>query len=504
MASLHSLIGLSLLALAQTAPVTRLPGHALSQVPFAVQRASLSTNGGQPARTAGFTLTPSATAPQVTGDVIDSSPVGQSTVTSLDFSVPADPPSVGVSSLAQSNFSAATTSLSVNVSRSSTSPTAAATSTGSTLKLSLKNNLGSDNAHVYVSGIDRNGQVVMLTTSGDYYHPNAAGSTTPQSITADIAIPLGPSTQLILPDYISSARVWFSVGTLSFSVVSTANGPGLVEPSAVNPSDPDATVDWGFIELTFTASYGLYANLSFVDFVGLPLGMQLQQLSGNLQAARGLPHDAVSRLCKKLTHQQSVDGQPWDSLCVSRGNTVLRVVSPATYLTQEQDAFADYWDHYLDAVWSKYTRETLIINTQSSSGNVSCTSDGSTLNCDGDNRAYSKPSALDIFGCNSGPFTVLESDNDVHQAVVPRLCAAIHRATLKSPGGELQPSLPPRDYYRTHPNNWYSAFVHEIELDGRGYAFAYDDVSPSAGLDVSGSVSAPDPETLTIYVGGSS
>lgn len=348
----------------------------------------------------------------------------------------------------------------------------------------------------------------MLSTSGSYYYLDSSVGSTPQKITADVALPLngpGQTTTLTLPDYISSARVWFADGTLTFYAVGTQYGPGLVEPTTQNPSDASADTNWGFVELTFKSGYGLYANLSFVDFVGLPLGIQLTSGSSGTQQALGLPANAVSQVCDHLKGQAAQDGQPWDQLCMNDANgNLLRVVAPPTLISQNASAFGNYWDDYVNEIWQQYTSEQLTINTQSSPGEVACTSDGNVITCAGDSSSYSKPAAEDIFGCSSGTFATQDSDNDVHLAVVPRICAAFNRATLHLKGGNVQPSLPPSKYYTSHPNNWYSAFVHQIESDGKGYAFSYDDVSPSEQDNTSGSVYAPDPEVLTVFIGGAS
>ena len=345
----------------------------------------------------------------------------------------------------------------------------------------------------------------MLTKEGTFYYPTAS-STTPTPIDADVAIPLagqGQSIDIAIPDYISSARLWFADGTLSFLTVVTSSGIGLVEPTAANPNDPSADVNWGFMELTYTTDGVLYANLSFVDFVGLPVSMSLAA-GGGTQTALGVGPDGVSQLCEKLQEQAKADGQPWDNLCVyNSANQLIRVVSPSNLLASDAASFADYWSEYIDSVWSQYSSTPLTIDTQASAGKVTCTTSGDVMTCEGDDRTYTKPTAQDIFGCSSGPFTVLESDNAVHQAVVPRLCAAFHRATLHIQGGNVQPSLPPTQYYQATPNNYYSKLVHEIETDGKGYAFPYDDVTPSSQYDTAGVVTGGDVQLLTIFVGGS-
>lgn len=376
------------------------------------------------------------------------------------------------------------------------------------LPISVVNNLaGGESVYAYVTGKDPNGNIVLLQPDGTWYHPEDTGSETPVEIPVDLAIPLGgqgSTTDFTIPTYIISGRIYVSIGKLKFHTVKDDTGKlSLVEPSALNPNDPSAGMRWGFVELTNTAEGGIYANISYVDFVGLVLGMILFTTDGGTQSALGLEAGAMERICEDLRAQAASDGQPWDKLCVtdSSGNQ-LRVLSPNYYLSIDPAAFSGYYDSYIDEVYAKYSESPLTIDTQSGPGMVACKTSGTdTLTCEGDNRGYEKPTVGDIFGCNSGPFTVNEDDNAVHAAVVPRLCAAFHRTTLLLEGGDVQPSLDSSHYYTTPPTNYYSAIVHKYEVDGKGYAFPYDDVNP-AGEDMSGTVSAPNPAGLKITVGG--
>jgi hypothetical protein len=168
------------------------------------------------------------------------------------------------------------------------------------------------------------------------------------------------------------------------------------------------------------------------------------------------------------------------------------------------EAFASYWQPYVDAVWQRYTQEPLIIDTQLPMGYVRCRVTGDLLHCDGDNRPYAKPTAADIWGCDSGPFRREGGDNDIHVAVIPRLCAAFARSTLMLDGGSLQPSVDDSWYYGELPTHHYSRLVHEYEVDGKGYAFPYDDVNPNGGGNAAGVVASGAAERLTIFVGGMS
>lgn len=245
------------------------------------------------------------------------------------------------------------------------------------------------------------------------------------------------------------------------------------------------------------STVGLYA-LTLV----VPLGISLLAGDGSTQSAEGVKADAVAAVCKALQAQTQVDGQPWTDLCqVDSNGTPLRVIAPSDYVATNPNAFAEYFTSYVDSVWETYTTATLTINTQAAAGEVACTVQNDLLTCAGDNRGYAKSSALDIFGCNGGPFAIEAKDNDVHRAVVPRLCAAFNRSTLMASGGNIQPGIAASHYYQAKPTNHYSAFVHEQEIDGKGYAFSYDDVNGDGMVNQSGVVADANPRVLTVTIG---
>lgn len=372
----------------------------------------------------------------------------------------------------------------------------------------VNNHGGSINA--YVTGLDKSGQLVFLQSDGTWYYPTADSSqSAPVEIPVNLAIPLGgqgSTTSISLPDYLSSGRIYFADGDLHFYTVwsTGTNGPGLVQPSSTNPEDPNAGTNWGFVELTNSASE-LYADLSYLDFVGLPLGLSLVAGDGTTQTAEGVEPNAVASICSALIAQSAIDGQPWGSLCQEYDGSIIRVIGPQDYISLNPEAFSDYFTDYVNQIWTYYETNTLTIDTQASAGEVSCTVQDSLLQCEGDNRGYAQPVANDVFGCNSGPFAIETTDNDVHRAVVPRLCAAFDRSTMLLDGGNVQPSLGASSFYTTSPTNYFSKLVHEQEMDGKGYAFAYDDVVATSGADQSGKVvdGSGAPQLLSVIVGGS-
>jgi hypothetical protein len=48
----------------------------------------------------------------------------------------------------------------------------------------------------------------------------------------------------------------------------------------------------------------------------------------------------------------------------------------------------------------------------------------------------------------------------------------------------------------------FARIVHEAILDGHGYAFPYDDVTPTGGVHLEGAMFSYSPALLTVSVGG--
>ncbi|KAI1326801.1 glycoside hydrolase family 64 protein [Xylariaceae sp. FL0255] len=403
------------------------------------------------------------------------------------------------------NILNSTTHYDLNSDSSSNSPLEvnAVQTASAALPLSMVNNFNAG-MNMYITGMDGSGTPCFIGSSGGYVYPNANGASTPKPITAAIKIALGAkgsTTKFTIPGTLQSARIWFAKGELKFYTVADANGvSSIVMPSAANPQDPSAGIQWGFIEFNYDGN-SIFANISYVDFVGLPLGMSITVSDGSQQIVKGLKAQSVESICQGLIEQTAADGKIWDKLCTQNNNgNALRVLSPNLYVSANPSAFQTYYADYVNKVWTKYTSQALKIDTQSSAGTVACQVSGSSMTCAGDNRAYPKPTTTDIWGCNSGPFAIQSSDNAIHSAVVPRLCAAFERSTLLLSGGNVQPSLPAADYYTVNPTNHYSRIVHEYEVNNIGYAFSYDDVNPK-GQNAAGTVSGNNPTLLKVTIG---
>ncbi|KAL2195221.1 glycoside hydrolase family 64 protein [Corynascus similis CBS 632.67] len=422
------------------------------------------------------------------------------------------------------------------------------------LRVQLVNQTTSSNVYAFITGlaIQHNMARVFLTANGkDLYYPESppAGKIL-QPLDQDCAIPLGAPGNAItvtIPQ-MAGGRIWFSAEK-PLTFLRNPGGPGggaaLVEPSVLNPSDPNAGVDFAFCEFTLNNDQ-LFANITYVDFVPrLPIALTLQTRGGAVQHVSGMAPDGLERVCAGLSEQAARDGWPWDKLIVQpQGcDRPLRVLNP-THSNAVGASFDDYFDPLVEAAWKKYSvsqhpqqqrsespekkhhhrfrlpflnrgpepsspafsfpsesTATLRINTQAAFGILEgYVPPGSAELVIGGDESFARPTTADILGCNSGPFATGPSPK--RNAIIPRLAAAFQRGCICAVADH--PS-DPATFYPTGSQsraNHYARVVHECNLDGKGYAFAYDDVQPDGGADQSGKVNAGDPDVFVVAVGG--
>ncbi|CDM33712.1 CAZyme family GH64 [Penicillium roqueforti] len=371
-----------------------------------------------------------------------------------------------------------------------------------TLNFDLKNSTGSNTVYAYITGqaLDNNNALFLLRSDGKTAYYPTSPSATGAALSEDCAIPLGASgnTITITIPHLAGARLWFAQDNkLTFFL---NPGPALVEPSVSNPSDANYNLMWSFCEFTWN-DYQLYANLSYVDFVSMPIAMTLTNGSGVDQTVKGLPANGLDLVCNALKEQNTKDSAGWDQLIIQHNGVNLRAVSPNTGRALNNSLFDNYYGSYVDQVWSYYGNNTLTVNTQAAAGDVTAKVASDLLSFSVAGISYTKPSTGDIFSNSSGSFAV--SGNSTKDAVTARLAAAFNRSTLlinsDQPNGESV-----SNYYKNPVTNHYARICHSVNIDTRGYAFPYDDVAPNDGADQSGSVFDGNPKLLTVTIGGGS
>jgi hypothetical protein len=381
-----------------------------------------------------------------------------------------------------------------------------AATTTSTLNIGLYNSTASNTVYAYITGlaINNNNAVFLLESDGStpYYpsNPSSNGS----ALSANCAIALGApgTTRTVTIPQIAGGRIWFCVNnTLTFLLNPSSTGPGLVEPSVSNSSDPNYKLSWDFCEFTYNSSQ-LYANITYVDFVSLPIALTLTNSSGATQHVGGLPSNGLDNVCNGLIAQNAKDGAGWDQLIITNNGSNLRALAPSNGIAFNSALFQNYWTDYVNQVWDKYVSTPLVIDTQASWGTVQgLTSNDRTQITFSGVGSFNKPSAQDIFGANSGAFAAQATNTAELLNIGARMDAALNRSTLLSNANQPD-NENVSTFYTNAVTNHYSRIVHAANVDGRGYTFPYDDVTPNNGVDQSGFVSDGNPTNLLVTVGG--
>ncbi|KAF2625059.1 glycoside hydrolase family 64 protein [Macroventuria anomochaeta] len=376
-----------------------------------------------------------------------------------------------------------------------------AADTSGTLQLALQNRTNSSNVFAYITGlsiVDGNRPIFIQADGRTVYSPPSPEHPL-ANVAADVAIPLGAPGNTVTATIpkIAGGRIWFVIDArLTFFV---NPGPNIVNPSVTNPSDPNYNLNWTFAEFTYNDQQ-LFANISYVDFISIPVALSLTTASSGTLSVPGMGTDGFQRVVDEMRAQTQRDGKPWDQLIFSINGVPLRVLNPTNLLAENGNAWSNYWDGYVSAVWEKYRNEDLTINTQAAAGNITGRVVGNELQL-GAAGSFSPPSSADIFTCSTGPFQT--GQNLARDGVIPRLAAAFNRSQLlNTPGNQFPNGGNPSVYYQDVTTNHYSRAVHAVQRDGRGYAFPYDDVVPDGGQDVAGTLHAEDPQVFTIAVGG--
>lgn len=375
-----------------------------------------------------------------------------------------------------------------------------------TLNIQLKNNTSSNQVYASITGLalDKNNALFLLTSDGKTpYYPAQPGKDL-ASLEQNVAIRLGNPGSAVTATvpHLAGSRIYFSIGEpLKFLLNRGGNGAALVAPSINNPADPNFNIQWSFCEFTYDPGQ-LFCNITYVDFVSLPISLSLTERSGNTQNVTGFSGNGLDTMANHLKSQAASDHQPWDALIYAPKGQIVRILSPNNAILGKPSLFAGYYEPYVDQVWSKYNSDTLSIDTQNGDwgtfrGKVEQNRLITFPKPNGQPFKFAKPSTADIFSCSSGPFNL---PNDEFGNIGARIAAGLNRSTMLT--SDVQPGASPASYYKGSPTNHYSRIVHAVNEDRLGYAFPYDDVTPANGQDQSGKVADPSPRSFTVTVGG--
>ncbi|MDT0327116.1 beta-1,3-glucanase family protein [Nocardiopsis lambiniae] len=337
-----------------------------------------------------------------------------------------------------------------------------ATANPGALPVSVRNETGrfSDGEILaYVIGTD--------LTTGRYSRVDANGVPHPVSLDdngddgyADYGIPLPDLAGMTLP--YMSGRIYLALGgRLHIRIVVDGDGaPAPQLPAGWVEGSPGFDVLHDTVEFTHNDA-GMFCNTSMVDQFSVPIGIRLvgdaDQTTGTFRPGG---REAVFRA---LSADPVFSSLVYDDL---------RIISPGHGL--DAGLFpADFYDPYIDRVWSHYAGTDLTVTTNA--GTFTGRVQGDRFVFDGGVRAFDRPSTRDVFFCDGA----LNAPNDgIGGPVAAILGAALNRSTLLTSAS--QPTADPAGFYRDEVANRYAAVFHENTVDGRAYGFAFDDVADFA------------------------
>ena len=365
-------------------------------------------------------------------------------------------------------------------------PNAQAAESPALLPLTVTNNSGRGEAtHLYVLGVS--GDKLGYVNAGGTFTPWTGGAN-PPAPAPDVSIDgpaNGASTTISVPKGISG-RMYMSFGEkLDFKI---SQDGGLVQPApwAAGDANSDILFDWS--EFTYNDS-GIWLNSSQVDMFAVPHAVSVTGSDGQTAKTGELEAGGRNTVIDAMKDNESFSG-----LVQTRDDgTVLRVLSPGKG-ADGGNFDPDYLAPYIDEAWAAYANTDLTVQPFAdqpdkvfkgrTSGDVMTFTDSTGAQA----ATFTKPTTANVWGCDGN----LGAPNDLVVGPIARsLCAALQRTTLGTQ--KVEPSTDASTFYQNDLTNEYAKVIHEQMVDGKAYAFAFDDVANQESLVHSG-----DPTSIAI------
>ena len=384
------------------------------------------------------------------------------------------------------------------------------------IPVTITNDTGSDQpVHIYITAVDNTDadgidNLGYVDAAGTYHAwPKATGATPVAAPDVSILAPTnGKSMTLHIPDNVSG-RLYYSIGKkMTFRLVGTTAGTGLVQPAPWAPGDPSATQKFDWAEFTLNGQEkqytGLWINSTQVDQVGLSAKVETWNSDGEHRYTGEFVPGGYQKTVDTLTADPA-----WSKTVVrdDSGN-VLRILAPSHAATAGLFS-KNYMDSYITKSWNQYKTTDYVVQPFSDqptlkyigrvgSDNIMrfTTEDGKPL-IGGDNQqvAYTKPSTTAVLGCDgqlnglNRPFLL----NDNFWGPTSRtICSDLNRGVMDTSG--IHPITDTSAFYKNADGlNLYAKLLHQYMDRSRAYAFAFDDVGGHESL-----VYAPQPTKAAI------
>ncbi|WP_067604587.1 beta-1,3-glucanase family protein [Nocardiopsis listeri] len=330
------------------------------------------------------------------------------------------------------------------------------------LPVSVTNNsgrYGDDEVLLYIVGTDLTTDQHCWVDSSGTPHPVSVDDNTDDGYT-DYSIPLGALPADMTLPYMSG-RIYLAMGgKLGIRIVEDGNGnPALQLPAGWVEEDDSFDVLHDTVEFTHNED-GMFCNTSMVDQFSVPIGIRL---TGDDDQSTGflLPggRDAIF---ETLAADPDFSPLVFEDRVIAPGHGLNSGIFPT-----------DYFDPYIDQVWSHYAGTDLSVTTNA--GTFTGRVEGDELLFDGGVSPIARPSTRDVLFCDGA----LAAPNDgITGPVAAIVGAALNRSTLLD--SAQQPTNDPAAFYLNEIANHYAAVFHEHTEDGKAYGFAFDDVEDFA------------------------
>ena len=291
---------------------------------------------------------------------------------------------------------------------------------------------------------------------------------------------------------IEGCRIFISFKSQLYLYVFGATG-GYAGVSLSNATDPNTGIRFEMIELT-NASNGLWSNTTRVDSYQYPMGLEVWGNNG-----------FYKKIGEMKTHDQII--AQWKATapaefqtCYDATNNIIKFPTKnASFL--DKGTYANYFQSYIDAIWSKYTTADLVFTAGDIGvwkGRISGDKFTFTNVANGLVGVIArKPTNLEVMEGSGTMAEGGENDKNMQKFV----CASINRHVidLNAASGVNQIWSDDSKYYQTSPYNWYCKFFHssDISYEAQTYTFCYDDV-----YDKSSTINCPSAIKALITIGG--
>ena len=306
------------------------------------------------------------------------------------------------------------------------------------IKNGTRGNFADNQIYWAVLGLDSNNKLCYLDASGNLIPTTTALNDAPGHLTkngnnyANIYHKLS-EVPIVSTPAISSGRMFLSIGSPMYIKV---YNDGYAGPDVNNPTDPNNDLYWDFVEFTLDAG-GYHGNTTRVDAFGFPVTHRL------------ITKDGYDRTVGETETRDALFAAYLNEVPAEFKTLVqapYRILAPAKGGFKAGGPYANYFDNYVNQVWSE---------------------------------PGPKPTTQDIL-------------LGIGAASDPQLCAALNRGVYPNRAQWTDTS----SYYQITPSNYYSKFWHDHSIDGLSYGFCYDDVYNQAAY-----LERNDPLALIVTVG---